>query len=264
MKRPYFERGARLIIAACFTLCCQAQERPAEATSPGQAIFVANCAFCHGAGARGGAQGGPDLAPSPIVRNDRDGKQLSSFLQVGRPAKGMPAFHLSEPQVKALAGFLHSVVEASARRPSLGSEILVGNAAAGKVFFEGGGHCTQCHSAQGDLKGIGAKYPPLALQGRLVLPKGKGGYPGYEDADPPTARVTITEPNGHAQSGLLLFLSDYYVTFVDQAGERHTLPRSGDVPNIRVEDPLEAHLEMQARLTDREMHDLTAYLASLK
>ena len=241
-----------------------AQERAPESASPGQTIFAANCAFCHGAGARGGPRGGPDLASSPIVRGDVDGKQLSSFLKAGRPEKGMPAFQLTEARVRALAAFLHSIVADSATQPSLGREILVGNAASGKVFFEGSGGCTQCHSVEGDLKGIGAKYPPMVLQGRLVLPRGQGGYPGFEPPETPTVRVTISEPDGRTQSGLLLFLSDYYVTFVDSEGRRHTLPRSGDVPKVQVQDPLEAHLKLQDRLTDRQMHDLTAYLSSLK
>ncbi len=264
MKRCFFHLATRVAIAAFFTFCAIGQGRAPEAAAPGQALFVANCAFCHGAGARGGSQGGPDLVPSPILRNDVDGKQLSTFLKVGRPDKGMPAFHLTGQQVKALSAFLHSVVAASAAGPSLGSEILVGNASAGKAFFESGGGCTRCHSIERDLKGIGAKYPPLVLQGRLVLPRGKGGYPGFETPEQPSIDVTVTMLDGHAQSGLLLFLSDYYVSFVDAAGNRHTLPRSGDVPKVQVQDPLTAHLELQAKLTGQQMHDLTAYLASVK
>ena len=235
-----------------------------EASSPGQTIYTRNCSFCHGPGARGGSQGGPDLATSPIVRNDTDGQQLGAFLKVGRPAKGMPAFQLSESEVKTLAGFLHSVVRASTASPEFGKDILVGDAAAGKQFFEGAGGCTHCHSAQGDLKGIGAKYPPLVLQGRLVLPRGHGGYPGFEAKDPSKDRVTITFPDGRSQSGTLIFLSDYYVTFVDASGGRHTVSREGATPKVTVEDPLEAHLKLEEHLADREMHDLTAYLASLR
>ena len=230
----------------------------------GKQIFAANCSFCHGATARGGAQGGPDLTRSALVKSDQNGRQLGAFLQVGRPEKGMPAFHLPTAKVQGIAAFLHATIRASSHQPNLGKEILVGDAAAGKAFFYGAGACTKCHSDTGDLKGIGSKYPPATLQGRLVLPVGDGGYPGPSSTEPPRIHVTVTQLNGQTLSGLLLFLSDYDVTLVDAAGERHSIPRQGDTPKIVMQDPLQAHLDFQATLTDTQMHNLTAYLATLK
>ena len=143
-------------------------------------------------------------------------------------------------------------------------EILVGDSSAGKAFFNGAGGCTKCHSVDRDLKHIGSKYPPVVLQGRIVLPRGQGGYPGFESAAPPTTRVTVTQADGRTESGLLEFLSDYYVTLIDSTGRRVTLPREGNTPKIVLEDPLEAHVKLEERLTDRQMHDLTAYLARLR
>ncbi len=239
--------------------------RQIESEAPtGKQIFAANCSFCHGATARGGAQGGPDLTRSALVKSDQDGRQLGAFLQVGRPQKGMPAFHLPSAKVHGIAAFLHATIRASSRQPDLGKEVLVGDAAAGKAFFYGAGACTKCHSATGDLKGIGSKYPTATLQGRLVFPVGDGGYPGPSSADPPRTHVTVTQPDGQTLSGLLLFLSDYHITLADAAGERHSIPRQGDTPKIVMQDPLQAHLELQATLTDTQMHNLTAYLATLK
>ncbi len=237
---------------------------PESQVESGKQTFVSNCSFCHGATARGGAQGGPDLTQSSLVRADENGKQLGAFLKVGRPDKGMPAFNLAGEKVQAIAAFLHSTIGSTSRRPSLGTEVLVGDAAAGKAFFNGEGHCTKCHSDVGDLKGIGSKYPPATLQGRLVLPIGSGGYPGLSQSEPPRIRVTVSGPEGNTLSGLLVFLSDYAVTVLDASGERHTLPRHGNVPKITLEDPLQAHLDRQLILNDRQMHDLTAYLATLK
>jgi cytochrome c oxidase cbb3-type subunit 3 len=104
----------------------------------------------------------------------------------------------------------------------------------------------------------------VVLQGRIVLPRGQGGYPGFEQPGPSSTRVTVTQPDGRTESGLLEFLSDYYVTLVDSTGRRITLPRDSDTPIIVLEDSLEAHLKLQERLTDRQMHDLTAYLASIR
>ncbi|MBV8834032.1 MAG: c-type cytochrome [Acidobacteriaceae bacterium] len=236
---------------------------PAQVTA-GRQTFLANCSFCHGATARGGGQGGPDLTQSAIVRADHGGNQLGAFLKVGRPDKGMPAFNLSEDKVTAIAAFLHSTIASTARHPSFGTEVLVGDAAAGKAFFEGAGKCVTCHSARGDLKGIGSKYPPAVLQGRMVLPIGDGGYPGFVPKEPLRIRVTISQANGEARSGLLVSLSDYTATFLDASGVRQTLARHGDDPKIETEDPLQAHIDRQFTLTDKQMHDLTAYLATLK
>lgn len=257
------------------TLSARQVERPPESESrpatfdpalvaSGKQMFVSNCSFCHGATARGGAQGGPDLTQSSLVRADENGKQLGAFLKVGRPDKGMPAFNLADAKVQAIAAFLHSTIQSTSRRHNLGTEVLVGDASAGRGFFNAEGHCTGCHSVTGDLKGIGSKYPPAVLQGRLVLPIGHGGYPGLSAEEPARIRVTVTELEGKTLSGLLVFLSDYAVTLVDSAGERHTVPRHGDVPKIVMEDPLQAHLDRLSRLTDKQMHDLNAYLATLK
>jgi cytochrome c oxidase cbb3-type subunit III len=235
-----------------------------EAASPGQPVYLANCVFCHGQGARGGSQGGPDLAKSAIVRGDVNGKQLGEFLNVGKPDKGMPAFHLPEAQVKALAAFLHSVVETSEEHPEFGRDILIGDPAAGKTFFEHGGGCVKCHSVAQDLKGIGSKYAPVELQGRIVLPRGKGGYPGFEDAEPSKLVAHVTTPDGKTLSGSVTFVSDYYVTFVDHRGEHHTVARHSTTAKVSIEDSLAPHLALQSRLTDKQMHDLTAYLAGIK
>ncbi len=245
-----------------FVTLLNARQIESDGTT-GKQIFAANCSFCHGSTAHGGAQGGPDLTRSALVKSDQDGWQLGAFLKVGRPEKGMPAFQLPTAKVQGIAAFLHAAIRASSHQPD-GKEVLVGNAATGKAFFYGAGACAKCHSAAGDLKGIGSKYPPATLQGRLVFPVGDGGYPGPSSAEPPRIHVTVTQSNGQTLSGLLLFLSDYDVTLVDTGGERHSIPRQGDTPKIVLQDPLQAHLDLQATLTDTQMHNLTAYLATLK
>ncbi len=228
--------------------------------SPSTSAFISNCASCHGTTARGGAHGGPDLMQSNLVRTDEDGKQLGAFLKVGRSSKGMPAFNLSDDKVQEIAAFLHS----ASRENDGGTNVLVGDATAGKVFFHGEGHCVQCHLEQGDLKGVGSKYSPAVLQGRLVLPIGDGGYPGLYPSEAPKTGMTVIDGEGKTVTGLLAFLSDYAVTVVEASGQRRTFARHGDSPKITIDDPLQAHLDRQLILNDMQMHDLTAYLATLK
>jgi cytochrome c oxidase cbb3-type subunit 3 len=239
------------------------------AVERGQKLLVDQCGFCHGANARGGS-GGPDLTRSPLVQNDEDGRQLGELLAAGRPDKGMPKFDLPRAQVSDIAAFLHSSIYLNAnRRLYKILDIVVGDAAAGQAYFNGAGGCRACHSPAGDLKGIGAKYEPATLQGRLLLPRGRERAPGgppvplYED--PTGIKVTVETPAGESVSGGLVRLTDFEVTLYDAgAGRMRSWLRNGDTPTVIVTDPLQAHLDRLTKWTDADMHNMTAYLAGLK
>ena len=228
-------------------------------------VFESQCGFCHGNDARGRA-GGPDLARSLVVLADTGGKELGDFLRAGRPERGMPAFPgLSGQQITDIAEFLHERLEAARSRAATDTMAsLVGDAAAGAAYFNGPGRCTTCHSISGDLAGIGSKYDPPTLQGRLVNPRPGGGR-GQAAVAPRAARtVTVTLANGQTASGALDFISEFAVTLIEPSGTRRTFKRDGDVPKVVVTDPLQAHFEMLRTFRDKDMHDLTAYLWTLK
>jgi cytochrome c oxidase cbb3-type subunit 3 len=233
----------------------------AVAAERGRLFFAQTCSFCHGIDARGGAEGGSDLTQSPIVLGDPTGAQLGQFLQVGRPDKKMPPFPLSPAQLSDVAMFLRSAVAAGGRGVAA---VVVGNARAGEAFFIGAGNCTKCHSVTGDLKGIGLKYPTATLQGRLVLPRGRGGYPGRGSEIPPFRSVTVTLPSGERYTGTLVSVSLFAVTLHDASGVRLSFTRDEDVPMVEITDPLQAHLDLMRTMTDKTMHDLTAYLVTLR
>jgi len=235
------------------------------AVDRGQAVLTELCGFCHGANARGGS-GGPDLTRSALVQEDENGKQLGEFLHAGRPDRGMPKFDLPDAQLADLAAFLHAQIYlASNRRLYKILDVLVGDARAGQAFFNGAGKCSACHSPTGDLKGVGSKYDPVALQGRIVYPR-RGGVPGspaYEDKS--AVRATITPSSGAAVTGAIVRLTDFEVTIFDAAtGQMRSWLRSGDTPKVVVTDPLQAHMDQLMKWTDTDMHNMTAYLASLK
>src|SRR5262249_58118155 len=123
------------------------------------------------------------LIRSVMVMDDEDGKQLGEFLKAGRPEKGMPKFDMSQEQSTAIATFLHQRIAAAANRGGYKIlNILVGDAKAGEAFFNGAGKCNTCHSPTGELKGIGCQYDPVTLQGRIVMPRGRGGVGGGRGA----------------------------------------------------------------------------------
>jgi cytochrome c oxidase cbb3-type subunit III len=266
---------AGFAIWAFFVVTSSAQQQaltpPADtaAVERGQKLLVDQCGFCHGANARGGS-GGPDLTRSALVQTDEDGKQLAEFLAAGRPDKGMPKFDMPRAQISDLAAFLHAAIYANSnRRLYKILDIVVGDARAGEAYFNGAGRCRSCHSPTGDLKGVGAKYEPATLQGKLLLPRGReraAGSPAVPMyADPTALRVTVTPPSGEPVTGGLVRLTDFEVTLYDAgAGRMRSWLRSGETPKVIVTDPLQAHVDHLTKWTDTEMHDMTAYLASLK
>lgn len=241
-----------------------------EAMERGKTAFVATCGFCHGSNARGG-ESGPDLLRSVLVLDDEGGQQLGEFLPLGRPANGMPAFQFTPEQIADIATFLHSQITAAAFRKTYQVlNILVGDAKAGKEYFNGDGKCGSCHSTERDLRGIGSKYDPETLQGKIVMPRATRGTAGggavatnAPPAGPPIA-VAITPDGAETVKGTLVRISDFYVTFRDSTGATRTFARQGDLPKIELHDPLEAHIDLLGKYTDKNIHDLTAYLVTLK
>jgi cytochrome c oxidase cbb3-type subunit III len=259
-----------LLLATLFGAQQQALTPPADsaAVERGQQLLTSQCGFCHGSNARGGSSG-PDLTRSEIVQTDDSGRQLGEFLRVGRPDKGMPRFDLTAAQNADLAAFLHAAIYLNSnRRLYKILDILVGDAKAGEAFFNGAGKCRTCHSPSNDLKAIGAKYAdPATLQGRMVLPRGAppGSPPTPPHRAPNALKVTVTPPSGAAVTGALVRVTDFDVTLYEPtSGQMRSWLRNGDTPKVVVIDPLQGHTDMLTKWTDADMHNVTAYLASLK
>jgi mono/diheme cytochrome c family protein len=232
------------------------------AVERGKAAFRAACGFCHGANARGG-ESGPDLIRSPLVLDDEGGKELGEFLRAGRPGSGMPAFSLPQEQVVDIATFLHQEITSAAFRSTYKIlDILVGDAGSGEAYFNGAGGCRNCHSPSGDLKGIGARYEAVALQGRIVMPRNGRGI-GLR-AQGPMVRATVTLASGESFTGDLVRITDFDVTIRDASRVTRTFARRGETPKVEVRDPLQAHIDLLGKYRDKDIHDLTAYLVTLK
>ena len=228
----------------------------------GQSRFASQCGFCHGRDAQGG-ESGPDLTRSTLVAGDDRGDKIGPVIRAGRPDKGMPAFSLPSADVAAIVAFIHdakSKAESAAggRRSVEASDLQTGNAEAGKRFFMGAGRCSECHSLSGSFASVGSRFQGLALLERMLYPRGGRG-PRTAPALPP---VTITTVDGDKITGKLAYRDEFSVTLVDPEGWSHTWPAAS--VKITTDEPLRAHAELLARYTDEEMHDVLAFLQTLK
>jgi len=235
------------------------------AVERGQKLYVTNCGFCHGTNATGG-NSGPDLVRSVLVLHDEgSGAQIGPVILNGHLDKGMPKFPLTEPQIKDIAAFLLSRSQAAANRGEYKIlDVVTGDAHAGETYFSA--HCANCHSATGDLAHVAAKFDPVALQSRFLYPVTRA-LPGMRGPPPdPRARatVTVTLPSGQSYAGTLEYLDDFTVAMKDSSGEYHSWPIEGIGVKVAVHDPLKDHAELLKKYTDADMHNVLAYLETLK
>jgi cytochrome c oxidase cbb3-type subunit 3 len=245
----------------------------------GNTIYGINCRLCHGADLRGGDMGGVNLLRSPLVLNDQDGELIYPVVKNGRNAEGrppMPPLPLSEEDVKAVAAYIHSVAARMAGQggPPPGAQvelnILVGDAAAGKRYFDG--NCASCHSPGGDLAAVASRYPtPVGLQNAWVSGGGGGGRGGRGGgnagdgaARAPKPVTAVVTANGQRYEGRLDRIDDFLVTMTLADGSQRTFRRSGVTPSIQINDPLAGHKQLWIKLTDDDIHNVTAYLVTLK
>ena len=252
-----------------------AQQRPPgdpAVIARGKTLYGINCASCHGPDARGGDQGGPNLLRSQLVLNDQHGELMLPIVQGSRQNMGMDPINIPAADVTAIAEFIHSLAGAGRGRGAAPLNILVGTATAGQAVFTA--RCASCHSVTGDLMAIATKIPdPLTLQNFWISGGGGGGRGGGGGAGggaaaiannvPPTT-VTVSLPSGQKADGRLVRIDDFLVTLVDANGNTRTFRRDGDVPKVEVHDPLEPHRQLLPKYTDKEIHDLTAYLVTVK
>jgi mono/diheme cytochrome c family protein len=225
----------------------------------GKALYGVNCNFCHGSDARGG-EGGPNLLRSDLVLNDQNGELIAQVVQNGKGE--MPALKLTNAQVSDIAAFIHSFrvggYDVSRMTPP---SILVGDAKAGEAVFRA--KCASCHSPTGDLKSLASKITdPKLLQNFFLMPGGGGRGRGGAAAPPTT--VTVTPPSGPKVEGRLARIDDFTVTLIDSEGVQRTFRRDGDVPKVEIHDPLKPHRDLLPTYTDKEIHNLTSYLVTLK
>jgi cytochrome c oxidase cbb3-type subunit 3 len=243
-----------LAFAQALAVAAPQKAASADLIKQGAQQFQQSCGFCHGPDATGAR--GPDLVRSKVVADDDNGNLIGEVIRQGRPDKGMPALPLNSGQIQAITAYLHDRAREgleSARLPKEYplSKLLTGNAEAGKAYFEGAGGCKACHSPTGDLKGVASKYSPLEIEAQML----------YPEHAPPTT-VTAVLPSGERVKGTLEHLDEFTVALRDDSGWQRSFSR--DEVMLEMDDPLGAHQKLLVKISEKELHDLFAYMETLK
>ncbi len=241
--------GCAFVLAALLVateLAAQLPSRAAIASSNeddaavelGSALFFARCARCHGLAGRG-TNPATDLIRSTLVRHDQTDRKLATH----------PDKSLTKSQIADLRVWLRVLLVSVAGKGNKDFlNILTGDPKQGEQFFAS--HCASCHSTKGDLAGIGEKYDPSVLQSLWLNPR--------RSKTPRT--VTVTPPG---VSGTLERIDEFRLTLKDQSGTRREIPLDDDT-KVDIHDPLQPHYDLYPRLSDADVHNMTAFLATLK
>ena len=225
------------------------------AAAKGAPLYKQNCATCHGETARGSQ--GPNLVRSVVVLHDEKDEEIGPVIKNGRPQAGMPGFpQLSQDDIHNISQFIKLQIELTANRGTYGQTYAglrnqtSGDPQRGAAFFNS--NCASCHSPTGDLAQIGKKFPQAAMmQSRFLWPSSFA-----------PKKATITTSDGRTVSGTIRQMDDFTVSLSDATGEYHSWPR--DQVKVQIEDKLAGHRALLPKYSDADIHDLTAYLVTLK
>jgi cytochrome c oxidase cbb3-type subunit III len=253
-QKTYQEMTPEQRAATTRTFLGLGAEPDKAAAKRGEPLFQQNCSFCHGPQARGAAA--PSLITSDVVLGDDHGEHLAPFLKKGRPEKGMPAFAtMSDDQLKDIAEFLHLQVEDVANRGAYHVlQIVVGDTAQGKAYVSA--HCISCHGAETFAHIASRFHSPEQLQRGWIWPTR-----GEDNSLAITA--TVKTLDGGMVTGRVTQVSDFRITLVDKEGLTHVIDRKLGV-EVKMQDPLTPHQQMIMTLANTDMHNVTAYLETLR
>lgn len=258
-KQVFVFLGTALSLVAVAPLRAQFPKSVIDpaAAARGAGIYSTDCARCHGDDARG-TPAGPDMIRSEAVLKDRreglHGKELGPLLRT------LPGhnFKYNDAQLSDLSQFLSQNINKILRSGynDQPQNMLSGDAKAGEAYFNGAGTCSQCHSATGNLKGVGTRYTPAAMQQKFLFPGS-----GFRVAQ--KLEGTVKLPTGKTFTGDVVRIDDFNVTLRTSDGASHTFARKTGV-KVTTVDPFAAHDALLDKYTDIDIHNLTAYLETLK
>jgi putative heme-binding domain-containing protein len=230
------------------------EQYPASDVASGSKIYSQYCVPCHGIS--GTSVGGIDLHHGLLPRASTDAA-LRSVIATGFPQAGMPAFHLTDDEVRTLIAFIRAGDDPAAA----GAAVKLGDVAKGRAIFEGKGKCLSCHRVglQGafsgpDLTDVGRTRVPSSLQRSVLDPT--------QSMRPINRPVRAVTRDGQTITGRRLNEDTYTVQVITDDGRLVGLVKSELKGwSVGTASPMPSYKDT---LSADELSDLVAYLVSLK
>lgn len=234
----------------------------------GEFEFRANCAFCHGLGARGGGRG-PDLTRTPKKHGDSDG-EIFNTINNGVPGTAMPpngatqqGVGMTEEEIWQVVAYIRSVE----KKPSA----VNGDANHGKQLFYGNAGCATCHMFAGkggrvgpDLTGAGTARSAEYLVESLRNPSrrlAQGLSEAMKEFSVEYETVTATTADGTKYQGTLLNEDSFSIQFIDTREQVHSFDKSALKSLQKSRESLMPGYD-EKTLPEKDLQDLLAFLVS--
>lgn len=242
-----------VLILGVGTLLAQREVAPAQILEEGAQLFRANCAICHGP--EGNYVPGVHLGMGGFRRAYTD-QDLVRIIRSGVPGTNMPPIDVTETEGGRIVAYLRSLAAMAVSSLPAG-----GDAARGKIVFEGKGACLTCHRVRGsgsrlgpDLTDVGALRRPADLE-RSIFEPNASVLPQHRFYRVVTrAGATVTGRVLHQDSFTVMLIDpqDRLRSFSKADLREYTLIKTSEMPSY------------QGKLSPQEVADVVHYLASLK
>jgi putative heme-binding domain-containing protein len=268
--------AAQVILLFAITVVpASAQDKNPLAKDPaaakaGEFEFRANCAFCHGLGARGGGRG-PDLTRAQKKHGNSDG-DLFRTINEGVPGTAMPpngatqqGVGMTEEEIWQVISYIRSVQVKTSAQPA-------GNAAHGKELFAGSGACATCHMIEGkggrlgpDLTAAGTARSTDYLVDSIRNPShrlAQGISEAMKEFSQEYETVTVTDERGQKFQGVVLNEDNFTLQMLDTREQLHLFEKGKLRSFEKTRESLMPRYD-EKMLPDQDLQDIVAYLLSL-
>jgi cytochrome c oxidase cbb3-type subunit 3 len=264
--------AATCVVLTMLVLPVHAQDKnpfagDAQAAKIGESQFRANCAFCHGLGARGGGRG-PDLTRAQKKHGNEDG-DLFRTINEGVPGTAMPpngatqqGVGMTDAEIWQVITYIRSVQKKAPLQAP-------GNAVHGKQLFYGSAACANCHMVQGkggrlgpDLTGTGSARSMEYLVESVRNPNrrlAQGISEAMKEFSQEYETVTVVDAGGQKFQGVVLNEDNFTLQMLDTREQLHLFEKDKLRSFEKTRDSLMPAYD-QKMLPEKDLQDLLAFL----
>jgi cytochrome c oxidase cbb3-type subunit 3 len=242
----------------------------AQAAKVGESQFRANCAFCHGLGARGGGRG-PDLTRAQKMHGNADGDLFRTINQ-GVPGTAMPpngatqqGVGMTEEEIWQVITYIRSVEKKA-------PVAALGDAAHGKALFYGGAACSTCHMINGkggrlgpDLSTTGSARATEYLVDSVRNPSrrlAQGIGEAMKEFSQEYVTVTVVDAGGQKFKGVVLNEDSFTLQMMDMREQLHLFEKGKLRSMEETRESLMPGYD-EKLLPEKDLQDIVAFMLAV-